>query len=305
MRTRRYLILCQLVLCLGAATASAQAQEPSSTFSLTPEQQNGVMAMAENLHEELKKEKCSDSPCQVLIMSLALRSGETCSACILLSDSLAKALGELPGAPSVVGRETFSTFMDREVLPSQYLSQEQTLVWISRQLHATKVLFGTLDPQGDSLSLNVKVLRYGNSADDVHLSKETHVKLPMGDLAGGFSPRQFFNPLPHYVTPSESGPEPIRMPLLGISGTTMPSCRFTPNPSYTDAARHAKISGSLLVEAIVTVEGTVISPRVIRGLPYGLNESSLQTLKTWRCFPAKHDGKPVPLIVPIEIAFHY
>ena len=303
MRIRRHLILCKFILFLGTAV-NALAQEPSSTFSLTPEQRSGINALAQNLQKELKKEKCSDSTCQVLIVSLALRSGETCSVCIFLSDSLAKALGELPGSPGVINRENFTSFMDRETLPSQYLGQEQTLVWISRELHASRVLFGTLDPQGDLLSLNVKVLRYGKFADDVHVSKETQGKLPMGDLADsyGFTPRQFFNPLPNRA-PSQNGPEPIRVPPKGNSGFTLPSCSFMPNPSYTDAARHAKISGSLLVEAIVTVQGTVISPRIIRGLPYGLNESSLQMLKTWKCTPATHDGKPVAVLVPFEVTF--
>jgi Gram-negative bacterial TonB protein C-terminal len=54
----------------------------------------------------------------------------------------------------------------------------------------------------------------------------------------------------------------------------------------------------LLVEGIVSLSGKIEDIRVVRGLPGGLTENTLETLKTWRCEPGQKDGKPVLLVVP-------
>lgn len=293
MRIAQWSIFCRFLLFLSIASGTV-AQEGQSALSLTPEQQNSVAALAQDLQKELRKEKCSDATCGVLIINLALRSGETCSACILLSDSLAKALGEVSGSPNIVSRQNFASFMDKEILPAQYLSQQKALVWIGHELRAKKVIFGTLDPQGDSLSLSMQILGY-ETFDNIHASKEVRARLPMGGLGTGLAPRQFFSP----PAPTERS----RIPSAGIAGVTLPRCFYMPNPSYTDPARQAKISGKILVEGIITTEGRVTDPQIIRGLPYGLNESALGFLKTWRCSPATLDGKPVTVRVPFEVTF--
>ena len=221
---------------------------------------------------------------------------------MLLSDALAKTLSELPGAPTIVSRDLLASFLDEERLPPVYLSQEQPLAWISVQLHAKRVVFGTLDPQGDLLSLDAKILKYERFGDSIHTSKEVRVKLPTGELIGGLAASDSYSPIPIRESLPDGG-EARRMPPSDKLGFALPSCTYMPNPSYTDAARHAKISGSIILQAVITVQGNLINPRIIRGLPYGLNESSLQTLKTWRCSPATQDGTPVPVLVPFEVNF--
>jgi periplasmic protein TonB len=90
----------------------------------------------------------------------------------------------------------------------------------------------------------------------------------------------------------------------GINGVGLPSCFYMPNPPYSDEARKAKYSGTVLVEAIVTVDGRVTNPRVIKSPGLGLDESTINTLRTWRCKPANGpNGKPVPVQVPFEVTF--
>jgi TonB family protein len=91
----------------------------------------------------------------------------------------------------------------------------------------------------------------------------------------------------------------------GVNGVGMPSCYYMPNPPYSDEARKAKYSGTVLVEAIVSVDGRVINPRVVKSPGLGLDESTVNTLRTWRCKPANGpNGKPVPVQVPFEVTFH-
>ena len=60
----------------------------------------------------------------------------------------------------------------------------------------------------------------------------------------------------------------------------------------------------MLVEAIVTVDGRVVNPRVIKSPGLGLDDSTVNTMRTWRCKPANGpNGKPVPVQVPFEVTF--
>ena len=90
----------------------------------------------------------------------------------------------------------------------------------------------------------------------------------------------------------------------GVGGIGMPSCYYTPNPPYSDEARKAKYSGVVLVEATVTEEGKVTNPRVIKSPGLGLDESTVKTLRTWRCKPViGPNGKPIPVSLPFEVTF--
>jgi TonB family protein len=60
----------------------------------------------------------------------------------------------------------------------------------------------------------------------------------------------------------------------------------------------------VLVEAVITVDGRVTNPRVIKSPGLGLDESTTNTMRTWRCKPVTGpNGKPVPVLVPFEVTF--
>src|SRR5262249_23923469 len=81
-------------------------------------------------------------------------------------------------------------------------------------------------------------------------------------------------------------------------------CSYMPPPVYTKEARAAKISGSVLVEGIVGLDGRITHTRIVRGLGHGLDESAMKIMKQWKCEPAiGPNGKLVPTKVPFEITF--
>jgi TonB family protein len=91
----------------------------------------------------------------------------------------------------------------------------------------------------------------------------------------------------------------------GLGGVGWPSCFYQPSPPYSEEARKAKYSGIVLVEAVINLDGRLTNLRVIKSPGLGLEDGTIQTLKTWRCKPAiGPNGKPVPVIVPIEVNFH-
>jgi TonB family protein len=91
----------------------------------------------------------------------------------------------------------------------------------------------------------------------------------------------------------------------GQNGVRLPVCSYMPTPPYTKEARAAKFEGNILAEGVVGLDGKVTNVRVIKSPGLGMDESVTTTLEKWKCKPGKdRDGKPVPTLVPFQIAFH-
>ncbi len=103
-----------------------------------------------------------------------------------------------------------------------------------------------------------------------------------------------------YKIVNESGPTQ----RAGVGGVTVPACAYCPSPSYTDEARAAKFSGSVVLQVLVTADGRAENISVVRKVGYGLEQSAIETVKKWQFKPAKGpDGNPVATVVPIEVSF--
>jgi len=90
----------------------------------------------------------------------------------------------------------------------------------------------------------------------------------------------------------------------GVNGVGQPACIYCPNPDYSDEARKAKYQGSVLLDVIVTADGRVIDPRVLKGPGLGLEEKAISAVKNWRMRPATGpNGRPVACRVNIEVVF--
>lgn len=89
----------------------------------------------------------------------------------------------------------------------------------------------------------------------------------------------------------------------GLRTVTRPEKLSGSPPIYTERARAAHVTGVVIMEAIIAEDGWVRYPRVLQGLPAGLDLSALQTLCTWRFKPATLDGKPVKVYYTLTVSF--
>lgn len=65
----------------------------------------------------------------------------------------------------------------------------------------------------------------------------------------------------------------------------------TPQASYNDRAREAKVEGKVRIEVQVDERGKVTSARVLSGLGHGLDESALAAARQWTFTPGTRCGK--------------
>ena len=86
-------------------------------------------------------------------------------------------------------------------------------------------------------------------------------------------------------------------------GVSAPSVIYKRDPEYTEEARKAKLSGTVLLSVVVDTEGTARNIQVVRTLGLGLDQKAIDAVSQWRFKPGKKDGEPVNVRATIEVNF--
>jgi len=77
-----------------------------------------------------------------------------------------------------------------------------------------------------------------------------------------------------------------------------------PEPSYTEQARQHQITGTVVLKAVFSANGSVVNIRVVSGLPDGLTEQAIAVAKQIKFIPAGKDGKFVSTWMQLEYNFN-
>lgn len=115
--------------------------------------------------------------------------------------------------------------------------------------------------------------------------------------------------LPVLGLPQQPSTKPDKPPAKQADGksegsVSPPRLIFSPDPQYTAKARRAHVEGSIVLTMMVGTDGRPQDIKVIRPLGYGLDEQTINTVRTWRFEPARRNGKPVPIrIDTLQIDF--
>jgi protein TonB len=75
------------------------------------------------------------------------------------------------------------------------------------------------------------------------------------------------------------------------------------DPVYPEVARKARISGIVIIEAIIDKGGTVRDVKVLKGLPFGLDQAAADAVRRWRFKPGTLNGQPVDVIFNLTVNF--
>ena len=87
------------------------------------------------------------------------------------------------------------------------------------------------------------------------------------------------------------------------SDLTMPRVISEKKPQYTRDAMRARVQGRVELQVVVNADGTVGQVRVVKSLHPDLDEQATIAVKQWRFEAATKAGKPVPVLVSIEMTF--
>jgi TonB family protein len=86
-------------------------------------------------------------------------------------------------------------------------------------------------------------------------------------------------------------------------GVSQPAVIFKLDPEYTEEARKAKLSGSVMLSVVVDTEGRARDIHVVKALGLGLDEEAIAAVYQWRFRSGMKDGKPVNVRATIQVSF--
>jgi len=118
----------------------------------------------------------------------------------------------------------------------------------------------------------------------------------VGGVLGGV-----LNGVPPPTPPVAEGPKaPVR-----VGGNVKPPrLLFGPEPDYPILAKQARLSGVVVIEAVIDEHGKVTGMRAISGQPM-LIPAALSAVSKRRYEPTVLDGEPTPIDLRVEISFSF
>ncbi len=110
-------------------------------------------------------------------------------------------------------------------------------------------------------------------------------------------------PLGNSAAEAVSGQKNMKIYKVG-GKVTAPEPTYKPEPPYTHQAQKSRLSGNVVLRAVIDAKGRVVSVKqVSKPLGQGLDESAINTVQSWKFKPAMRDGVPVAVRVMVEITF--
>jgi TonB family protein len=89
-----------------------------------------------------------------------------------------------------------------------------------------------------------------------------------------------------------------------MTASLRPTILYREKAKYTEEARQNKIQGTVVLQVVFNVNGSISDVRVIRGLPDGLTEKAIEAAKKIRFNPAVKNGAPVSVRGSLEFTFN-
>jgi TonB family protein len=157
---------------------------------------------------------------------------------------------------------------------------------------------GMLRPDG-SLAVRGEFGGGGGKPFDVVWVPERGVRRPRQTGPPATRPEPPAAP-PVVVVPPDSG----QLPAFGdyVYIDELPEAMTKVPPEYPEAARAAKIEGTVLVQVLVGQDGRVKDTKITKSVP-GLDEAAAACARQWVFKPALAGGKPVAVWVAVPIRF--
>jgi periplasmic protein TonB len=86
-------------------------------------------------------------------------------------------------------------------------------------------------------------------------------------------------------------------------GVSAPSVLYKVDPEYSEEARKAKYSGTVLISLVVDPQGRAQNIKVVRSLGLGLDEKAMEAVAKWKFKPGMKGGQAVSVQATIEVNF--
>ena len=124
-----------------------------------------------------------------------------------------------------------------------------------------------------------------------------------GGVAGGVVGGVVGGVLGGIVTDTAPPPPKETAPLRVGGDVKAPTVISKVDPNYPEVARKARIAGIVIVECVIDKNGTVQNVKVLKPLPFGLDQAAADAVRKWRFKPGTLNGQPVDVIFNLTVNF--
>jgi len=208
-----------------------------------------------------------------------------------LAQNFSAALAKSGLSFQVLDREKIPAACSRYGLSLSVLSDFSTAVWLGREMGAEAVVVGRLEKHTDALDMTITSYR----TRDLKQLAAFRATFPISAETGVLLNKEI----------NDRAVATGDVPSAGTNGYTFPRCLHCPPASYSQEAADAKLSGIVVLQAIVGKDGKAHEISVTRGLPNGLTKQALEAVSHWTFRPASDaEGTPVAVRQVIEVSFH-
>ncbi len=210
---RRCLIACLCLLFLGFLAATGVGQEPKLDDT------------AKQLSKQMAKAKIKS----VVTTDFTTLDGGVSPEGKILAARLTDYWASHGEKFSIVERSKLDAFLGEQKLTLKDLDDSEILQKIGAALNVDALVFGTVTPTPQGISLNVLVRRTQDSKLQCRASKS----LPQSEFA--------------VSSGAQSSEDAALRPVsAGVNGVGVPACEHCPQPDYSDDLRKKKIEGVLV-----------------------------------------------------------
>jgi len=106
------------------------------------------------------------------------------------------------------------------------------------------------------------------------------------------------------VPPPPPPPKPVQKIVRAGSLLKAPRQTYSVDPVYPPLAREARITGTVIVDAVIDEHGNVVEARAVSGHPL-LLEPALKAVQQWKYEPTSLNGQPVSVELQVQVHFNF
>ena len=103
--------------------------------------------------------------------------------------------------------------------------------------------------------------------------------------------------------PPSSHPQPTKRVVRAGSLIKPPRQTYYIDPEYPPLARQTRISGTVVIDAVIDERGNVVQASVVSGHPL-LIAAALRAVQQWKYEPTSLNGQPISVELQVFVSFN-
>jgi hypothetical protein len=265
--------------------------------------QSTLDALSDQVATGIQREKDSSFFPKVLVVDFLNPASGIDALGAYLADQLSASLENKLPAGAIIPRKKLLEFLEAYRLSPLDLQSVSIAYWAADNLGANEILYGVRSLSDGAIALDLKLLRIATAKEaaiwNVALPATAEILARKGkalDLP------EAPDALKLAMRCGSGDPLAISQAFLNSGGTLPRKIRW-PMPPYSEEARKKKLSAARMFDTVIDENGQSVLVIPHRPLLPELDDTAVQTLRTWKSHPAQKDGRPVPVCVVLEMTW--